>query len=232
MTAVELVERMGVPVRRAASILGLAPSAVSQYVTGSRRGGTLDRLSTNPEAQAITRRLAHFLLELPKGREHSPRPLLEAASRMSELLGGLAPVPAGAGKQHMISRSVSRRLRARVVIEQAAVSECMHLAQKAEDELTRAVFRQIASDSLRHAEIMATLAGYLDSGVDQTLASGVTQADVEQLMRKEREAEQKAAWEIRRHVGGVMALLVESMQSDEKKHEELLKGLLAKGFGR
>jgi hypothetical protein len=108
----------------------------------------------------------------------------------------------------------------------------MHLAQKAEDELTRAVFRQIASDSLRHAEIMATLAGYLDSGVDQTLASGVTQADVEQLMRKEREAEQKAAWEIRRHVGGVMALLVESMQSDEKKHEELLKGLLAKGFGR
>jgi uncharacterized protein len=231
MVAIELVERMGVPMRRAASLLGVAPSAVSQYVTGSRRVAVLERLSTESHAKTTARRLAHFLVELPAGKTPSPRPLLEAAARVSERLGHFAPPPTDAGAPHRISHVVTRKLRERIGAEQAAVSACMNLAQKAGDELTRAIFRQIAADSLRHAEIVASLAGYLDSGVETTFASGVTRGDVEELIRQEREAEQKAAVEIRKHVGGIMALLVESMEADERKHEELLRGLMERGFG-
>jgi rubrerythrin len=231
LVAIELVEQMGVPERRAASLLGLTPSAISQYVTGSRRGEILERLSADPRAKATARRLAHFLVELPPGHPPSPRPLLEAAAKVSERMGEFPSLPGGGDSSPRISRVVTRKLRERIAAEQGAVSECMNLAQKAGDELTRAVFRQIASDSLRHAEIVASLVGYLESGVDRTFASGVTRADVEDLIRKESEAEQRAAVEIRKHVGGVMALLVESMEADERKHEELLKGLLARGFG-
>ena len=230
MVAIELVERMGVPMRKAAFLLDVAPSAISQYVTGTRRVIVLERLSADSFAKATARRLAHFLVELPPGKVPSPRPLLEAAARVSDRLGRFAQTPPEAGAQPAISRAMTRRLRERIGAEQAAVSECMTLAQKAGDELTRAIFRQIASDSLRHAEIVASLAGYLDSGVDRTFASGVTRGDVEELIRQEREAERKAAVEIRKHVGGIMALLVESMEADERKHEELLRGLLKRGF--
>jgi uncharacterized protein len=231
LVAIELVERMGVPMRRAAFLLGVAPSAISQYVTGARRGEALERISSDSQAKATARRLAHFLVELPPGKAPSPRPLLEAAAQVSERLGKFAPPPQESGTPHRVSRVATRRLRERIGAEQAAVSACMNLAQKAGDELTRAIFRQIASDSLRHAEIVASLAGYLDSGVDRSFASGVTREDVEDLIREEREAEQKGAKEIRHYVGGIMALLAESMEADERKHEELLKGLLQKGFG-
>ncbi len=230
MVAIELVERMGVPMRKAAHLLGLAPSAISQYVSGSRKVELLEHLSTDASAKATARRLAHFLVELPPGETPSPRPLLEAAAHVSERLGRFAPLPTEARVEHRISHSVTRKLRERIGAEQAAVSACMNLAQRAGDELTRAIFRQIASDSLRHAEIVASLASYLDSGVDRTFASGVTRSDVEILIRQEHEAERKAAVEIRNHVGGVMAVLVESMEADERKHEELLQGLLKRGF--
>jgi uncharacterized protein len=230
MVAIELVERMGVPMRKAAALLGVAPSAISQYVSGARRGEVMERLSTDPQVKATARRLAHFLVELPPGKAPTPRPLLDAAARVSERIGQLGHATADASAQHRISRTVTRKLRERIGAEQAAVSACMNLAQRAGDELTRAIFRQIASDSLRHAEIVASLAGYLDSGVDRTFASGISKADVEGIIRQEHEAEQRAAVEIREHVGGVMSLLVESMEADERKHEELLKGLLKRGF--
>ncbi len=230
MAAIELVERMGVPMRKAAVLLGVAPSAISQYVTGTRRGEVLERLSADRNVRAAARRLAHFLVELPPGTAPSPRPLLEAAARVSVRLPQSHPAPSEAGAEHRISRSVTRSLRERIGAEQAAVSACMNLAQKAGDELTRAIFRQIASDSLRHAEIVASLASYLDSGVDRTFASGITKADVEMLIRQEREAESEGGDSLEGGLGGVMKLLAQSMADDEEKHERLLRGLLAEGL--
>jgi hypothetical protein len=106
----------------------------------------------------------------------------------------------------------------------------MRLAQKARDELTRAIFRQIASDSLRHAEIVASLSTYLDRGVARAAASGVTPEEVAALMEAERRAEARADAESAQHLGGTMSLLIASMEADERKHAELLEGLLRSGF--
>jgi len=231
MVAVELVERRGLPVRRAAKLIGVAPSAISQYVTGARRGRAVESLSDDRGVRAAAREVAQALADLPIGSAAPHRILLEAAARVSEVAGAPRGSTPSTGPLNRGHREAARRLRTRVRVEQAAVSECMHLAQKAGDELTRAIFRQIASDSLRHAEIVASLAGYLDSGVDRTLASGVTERDVRRLIERERQAEREAAVEIRESVDGTMALLVESMEADERKHEELLNGLLERGFG-
>ena len=129
----------------------------------------------------------------------------------------------------MPDRELVRALRLRVRGEQAAVGSCMQLAQKARDELTRAIFRQIASDSLRHAEIVASLATYLDRGAASAHASGITRRDVQQLIAKEKAAEAGGP-DLAKWLGGTMHLLAASMEADERKHDELLRGLLESGF--
>ena len=107
---------------------------------------------------------------------------------------------------------------------------CMRLAQRARDELTRAILRQIASDSLRHAEIVASLAPYLDRGIAEAHASGITRREIEVLIEGERRAEAGADVVTSRDLGGTMALLIASMEADERKHADLLQGLLNSGF--
>jgi uncharacterized protein len=111
-----------------------------------------------------------------------------------------------------------------------AVAQCMRLAQRAGDELTRSILRQIASDSLRHAEIVASLAPYIERGVSGSYAAGITRKEVEALIQSERRAESQADSQVARHLQGTMAILIASMEADERKHADLLRGLLTSGF--
>ena len=231
LVARELVEGLGLSGRRAAELLGVAPSAVSQYLSGRRLGTMFPALSAREEARRIARRIAGALADLPAGKSAPPRLLLEGAVELAEKAAGtsgtslmMEPTAASAP-----DRDLRRALRRRVIGEQAAVAGCMHLAQKARDELTRAIFRQIASDSLRHAEIVASLATHMDRGTASTSASGITRRDVEKLIQAERDAEKEGP-DLSRWFGGTMGLLAASMEADERKHEELLRGLLESGF--
>jgi len=230
LVARELVENLGVSTRRAAELLGLAPSAVSQYLRGKRRERLLDDLGARPAVVAIAHRTAVALLETPKKAPPAVRLVLEAASQVAEAVGrergGARPV----GSAGRVDRSVLKRLHQRVAAEQAEVTACMHLAQRARDELTRAIFRQIASDSLRHAEIVASLAIYLEAGTTRSLVSGIDRSEVEGLIRREHEAEGEGGDNLSTGLRGVMKLLAQSMADDESKHERLLTGLLAEGF--
>ena len=228
LIARELVEDLGVSTRRAATLLGLAPSAVSQYVRGHRREGLLAEFGGRAELVAIAHRAAVTLSGVPKGAEPPARVVLEAAALVSEHVAGDGASARNRGPATTVDRAVLRQLRERVAAEQAAVTACMHLAQKARDELTRAIFRQIASDSLRHAEIVASLAVYLEAGTSRSLASGIARADIEALIRQEHDAEGGAG--LRVGLGGVLKLLAQSMADDEAKHERLLQGLLAEGL--
>lgn len=229
MVARELVEGLGLPERRAAERLGLVPSAVSQYLSGKRLGGRLSALEAHKSVRQLVRELAQELA-VPGGPGADPtRRILDTAISIAEAVG---TGPRGLGEPSPAELSdarervaIRRALRRRIAGEQAAVAECMRLAQKSRDELTRAVFRQIASDSLRHAEIVASLATYLDRGVSRTRASGITREEVERLIAREQAAESTSVPSIGGTLGGVMRLLWESMAADERKHDELLDRL-------
>ena len=231
LVARELVEGMGLSGRRAAELLGIAPSAVSQYLSGRRLRTLFPAFASREDARRVARRVAQALADLPSGKVAPPRLLLEGAAELAEKTGVSKGVALGAeGPAEAVpDRELGRALRRRVVGEQAAVAGCMHLAQKARDELTRAIFRQIASDSLRHAEIVASLATHMDRGTASTSASGITRRDVEKLIQAERDAEKEGP-DLSRWFGGTMGLLAASMEADERKHDELLRGLLESGF--
>lgn len=226
MVARELVGAFGVPERQAAELLGLVPSAVSQYLSGKRLGPKLALYLSEEPARRIARAAAQRLLSDSGG----PAIVLEAAIE----LGAIGP-SAGSTRSSSLGRvpepgpspELTRSLRRRIVGEQRAVAECMRLAQRSRDELTRALFRQIASDSLRHAEIVASIAAYLDRGVTASLPTGITRRDVELLIEREHRAEEAEGESVDPAVGGVMRILWESMEADERKHELLLERLLA-----
>jgi uncharacterized protein len=224
LVARELVEGLGLPERRAAELLGIVASSVSQYLSGKRLGPTLSAYLEDDRAREIARTAADKL----RGGTAGPTAVLEAAIALGERAGAgrRSPRAAAGGLPGPIRRKVPGWLRQRIVGEQNAVTECMRLAQRSRDELTRALFRQIASDSLRHAEIVAALAGYLDRGVASSAPSGVTREDVGHLIRREHEAEASAETDLGPSLGGMMRILWDSMESDEKKHERLLQMLL------
>jgi uncharacterized protein len=226
LVARELVEGFGLPERQAATLLGIVPSSVSQYLSGKRLGPRLAKYLDNEEARRIARRTAQQLLSTSSAG--SPE-VLEAAIALGELH---RPPGARAGSNSAVEalpavrREVPRWLRERIVGEQNAVAECMHLAQRSRDELTRALFRQIASDSLRHAEIVASLAAYLDRGVTSSVPTGITRSEVEHLIEREHEAEERSGTNLGSDLGGMMRILWNSMEADERKHELLLHELL------
>jgi uncharacterized protein len=233
LAAREGVEHLGLSSRRVAELLGLAPSAVSQYLSGKRLDRGFLEFSTDERAQGIVRQAMERLIEAHSEDRGRTRVLLEGAAALSELAspGGRPVRPAlpRAGAPLPV-RQLARWLRLRVKAEQVAVTQCMRLAQRAGDELTRTILRQIASDSLRHAEIVASLAPYIERGVSGAYAAGITRREVEALIESERRAEAQADSEAARHLQGTMAILIASMEADERKHAELLRGLLTSGF--
>ncbi|MCI4366151.1 MAG: hypothetical protein L3K08_00180 [Thermoplasmata archaeon] len=229
LVARELVEEFGLPERAAARRLGIVPSAVSQYLSGKRLAPTLSRYASDEVARRIARRTAQRLASLGEV-SGNPGILLETAIELAEQFGPSGPRPVRGAGRGPLSRgpdpALKKWIRARIAGEQVAVAECMRLAQRSRDELTRAIFRQIASDSLRHAEIVGSLAAYLDRGIDRTVPSGITRADVRRLIAREEAAEVTDQPERAKVFGGVMQILWESMESDEQKHRRLLELLL------
>jgi uncharacterized protein len=166
----------------------------------------------------------------PEPSGEGTKAVLDAALELVALFG-----PRGARREELRSRraspprnrSIPRWLKSRIAGEQRAVTECMRLAQKSRDELTRALFRQIASDSLRHAEIVASLAAYLGRGISSTVPMGISRLDVDRLIQREHAAEASVEGNIGDGLGGVMRVLYDSMEADERKHDLLLQQLRA-----
>jgi uncharacterized protein len=229
LVARELVEGIGLPERQAAALLGIVPSSVSQYLSGKRLGPRLARYLENDAARQLARRTAQQLMADPAG----PAVVLHAAIQLGALYGpSRIALERGdaANSSPAVRREAPRWLRERIAGEQTAVAECMRLAQHCRDELTRALFRQIASDSLRHAEIVASLAAYLDRGITSSVPTGITRADVEHLITREHEAEETSGSDLSQELGGLMRILWDSMEADERKHELLLQKLLDAGL--
>ena len=235
LAAREGVEELGLSARRVAGLLGLAPSAVSQYLSGKRAERGFLAYASNDRARAIARSTVEGLVAAHEAGRPPTRVILEGATALSELPATperrgprAAPLPVAGTSPQL--RQLAKWMRQRVKAEQVAVAQCMRLAQRARDELTRALLRQIASDSLRHAEIVASLAPYIDRGVSEAFASGITRKEVEALIEGERRAEAQADSSSTGHLRGTMAILIASMEADERKHAELLRGLLDAGF--
>lgn len=235
LVARELVVSFGLPERQAAALLGIAPSAVSQYLSGKRLGGSTGASRTRDRERAIARAAAQRIAVPLGGPAEGLGVVLDAARQLARVSGdpdplGATPLARGDTADPRREREVRRYLHQRIALEQGAVGECMRLAQRSRDELTRAVFRQIASDSLRHAEIVASIQTYLERGLHRAYASGIRREEIVRLIEREREAEAGLPQSVALEFGGMLRVLWQSMEADERKHEVLLAAMLEHGL--
>ncbi len=221
MLAAELVGR-DFTQRDVARVLGITPSAVTLYARGRRGKKLADRIRSLHESSLIARELADQIAERKRrGEQIDEFPLiLDAAYRIMRL------VSQEPKREINMKRRDDRHLdllRARIEQEQLAAQRNMTLAVATKDEITRILFRQIATDSMRHADTIGAVIGYLQKPTQRRPVKDEV-VQIEAMIREEENATEQPI-----KIDGAdsaVKLLLNSIDMDEEKHSRLLKGLL------
>lgn len=222
----ELIAGYGFSKKKAAEALNLSQPAITLYLNGRRASDSSRKISET----SIARRYIDGLIEkiLLKG-SLSRSELYDAALSLWRILE--AEEPGGEKMELAPSRKEDERskllqsLRERVQAEQESAEEFMRAAMSLKDDLTRMIFRMIASDCIRHADILMTLISAIERGelvsVDQ-----LKNIDLSRLLEKEEKAHIRSLNEVKGLLpSGLAAILVELIQDDERKHSRILKRL-------
>lgn len=234
LVARNLVEELNFNRKEAAEILGLTPAAVSQYLTGKRVIRLTKTIEGSKYLQQLVVDLSATLAERHRSKE-SVDPsiyLLDTSEKILAHLTGSKKVPVSAGPSRSREEAERRHgwidlLRKRLSEEQKAASTSLEFAQRSKNDLIKALFRQIASDSLRHADIVSSLISYLQRGGERPRIGPLNIKELEAMISQEEAAGEASLSRLRREMDGAASLLLKSIDADERKHWGLLKGFLA-----
>jgi len=203
-------------VNQIAHILNVTPSAVTQYANGlrgkkrtesEREGQIIDAL-----AEKATQRIEGNMGPL------STAELLDTAHEIIAVTRGetmLTTSSVGKGRESAII------LKGRLQLELKAAQKCLDLANRARDEYTRLLLRMVASDSIRHADIVSQMISWIESG--QEFTQDVPDRELlTEILAIEDNANESSLRKSVKINHSVARLLLESIDMDEEKHERLI----------
>jgi len=216
----EDLTQMGFRVKDIAAVLRVSPAAVSQYLKG-RRGNKLHE-SKNQEhiIEAIAEKAAQ---RIRNGL--GPLELIELIDAGYQLLA------AGTGEKILQTKAEPQKnewirlLRGRLQLELKAAQKCLGLASQTQDDYSKLLLRMIASDSIRHADIVSQVITRLESGHESESESPAGEFLNEMLTIEDKAAEISLNKAIK-IPHRIAQLLLESIDMDEEKHERMIEGML------
>ncbi|MEM0478828.1 MAG: transcriptional regulator [Pyrobaculum sp.] len=211
LMAKELVAR-GLSVNETARLLGLTPAAVSMYISGKRGGELAEELARDERVMALIKSHGEVILDMAKRGSRQPVDLTE-----------LAKVVANITARRDSKLELEEVIKERIKIEQATAGRAMAYSYKTRNPLMRTLFMQIASDSLRHAEILTAILDYL-AGRLKSEDLGVSMEELEALAEEEFSMRGSIA-ELYKVDDPVVRALILSIELDEQKHYQLVKSL-------
>jgi len=218
LVARELVAR-GLSVNETARLLGLTPAAVSMYVAGKRGGDLVNELARDEGVMAIIKSHCDAIVDMAARGAKGPVDLTELAKVVARLV-----------EQRRPEARLEDLIRERIRLEQETATRAMAYSYKTRNPLVRALFMQIATDSLRHAEILTLILDYLGGRVKAEEVD-LSSEELEKLAEEEWEMRESLA-ELYRSLSPLVRALVLSIELDEQKHYQLIKALqLAAGRG-
>ncbi|RFA98109.1 helix-turn-helix domain-containing protein [Pyrobaculum aerophilum] len=211
LLARELVER-GLSVNETAKLLGLTPAAVSMYVSGKRGGELVQELAKDERVMGLIKSHADILVDAARKGIRGPVDLTELAKVISNIMSQRG--------QHA---DLEELIRSRIRLEQETASRAMAYSYKVKNPLIRALFMQIAADSLRHAEILTMILDYLGG---RLRAEGIdlNEEELEVLAAEEGSMRESIA-DLYRIGDPVLRALILSIELDEGKHFQLIRTL-------
>lgn len=222
--AMRLVRDHGFSRKRVAEVLGISQPTITLYLSRRRASSSAKRIAESEIARRYLDELIEKILSrgmLTEGELYDAAFNIKRALELSEKI---EIVPSEASGE--VAR-ILEFLRRRVQAEQESAEEFMKLAISLKDDLARMIFRALASDCLRHADILMTLISAIERGGTVDI-SRLKRMDIEALLRKEEEA----------HIGGLeevegllpegfSTLIVEFIKSDEEKHSKVLRRIIS-----
>ena len=221
----KLAEKMsaqGFHVKEIALALNVTQAAVTQYLK-RRRGTNRDGLEKidhllDPLAERLAKRFRSGLGPVETVE------LLEVAHQVMVFIDGRRVIESGGeGPEKNASLEM---LRERLQLELSAAEKYLELANKTTDDHTKLLLRMIASDSIRHGDVVSQVISWLE-------AEGRRKFEVpgkdllESMLAMEDSAKEASLSESIKVDHPIARLLLEWIDMDEAKHGKMVVRLLA-----
>ncbi|HUK29142.1 MAG TPA: hypothetical protein VLV31_12020 [Candidatus Acidoferrales bacterium] len=209
--------RMGFKVNQIAHVLNVTPPAVTQYLKGVRGTEMREIEGQKQMIDALAEKAARRI-----GGDMNPLSTVELLDVAHQIIA----VNSGEGilRSYYASGEKSKSialLRDRLQLELKASQQCFSLANTAKGDYTRLLLRMIASDSIRHADIISQIIAFLETGIENP-DEGLDQELLSDILALEDSADEVPLRSKVKVGHGVARLLLESIDMDEKKHDKLL----------
>jgi rubrerythrin len=208
-------------VKEISSVLKVTPAAVTQYLKG-RRGNKLAQIRNHEQIiNALAEKAAHKI-------RHGTGPLeivelLDAGYQLLSATKGQRILEHGV--ERIKEREQTALLRERLQLELKAAQKCLDLANRTRDDYSKLLLRMIASDSIRHADIVSQLMSWLESGHQPEYEPPARELLNEMLAIEDKASESTLRKSVR-IPHAVAMLLLESIDMDEEKHDRVVGKML------
>lgn len=215
----------GFRVKDIADALNITQPAVTQYLKGKRGATYKSMKKIDTIIDPLADKLANKIRSGQGGLE-----LFELSETAHQLMvmnkeGGVT-VREGANEPDRNRVSVNL-LKERLQLELTAAEKYLELANRTSDEHTKLLLRLIASDSIRHGDIVSQVISWLELGGSQHEFRTPEREVLEQMISLEDSAKEVNLRKSVRVAHPVARLLLEWIDTDEEKHEKIVKKMLS-----
>lgn len=211
---------MGFRVRDIAVVVGTTQPAVIQYLKGRRGKGTPGMQVLDSLIEPVVARAAG-LIKLQEGRIETVE-LLEIARQFTIISTGRHFIQSG---EKINDESLSL-LRKRLQLELSAAEKYLEMSNRTDDEYTKLLLRMIASDSIRHGDVVSQIISWMESGkgADFSLPD---RTFLEMMLSIEDRASESSLTGNIKIEHPVARLLLEWIDEDERKHEHTMEKIIS-----
>jgi len=210
------LHQMGFKVHQIARVLDVTQPAVTQYLKGVRGKKMPELENQKLMIDALADKAAQKI-----GGGMEPLTTIELLDVIHQIL----TVTSGEGMLRSGSSAEKNKsialLKVRLQLELKAAQKCFSLANTAKGDYTRLLLRMIATDSIRHADIISQIVSFLETGIEIP-DEGIDRTLLTEILAIEDTADEASLQKTVNINHGVASLLLESIDMDEHKHDRLL----------
>ena len=220
LIAKELINNHNVSKADVSKILGISPAAVTQY-TKNKRGSYADKLEKNKEVRPIIASLAeHFSNKKKKeGEMRRNMTIIETSENIISIINNQGIVD-----EEKKADPKTKILQERVEAELREARTSLNMANKIEDGFGKLLFKGIASDSIRHAEIVSQVIRDQET-VSSFKLDRQLKKYLKQMIEEEENASEQSMTKLVKTSHPAVHALLQSVDQDEMKHKRMLKSL-------
>jgi len=217
----ERLMREGFRPKEAAAALKVTQAAVTQYLKRKRGRSTASLISIDRFIDPLAEKLVKRLRSGLGGIETAE--LVETARQVIVMSRGRTIVQEHAERPER--EEALRILRDRLRLELTAAEKYLELSNKTADDYSKMLLRMIASDSIRHGDVVSQVISWLEAGRDSEFEMPA-EAILESLIALEDSAHEASLTQSVHVSHPIARLLFQWIDADEEKHEKIVSKML------